>query len=76
MVALVLTPVVVDAWGWEWAFYSFGLVGVVWFAVWYFVVARTPQEQKNITEEELAIIAEGTASNVAEESSPWGQLLR
>ncbi len=31
--ALVVTPIVVAQLGWQWAFYLFGSVGLVWFVV-------------------------------------------
>ncbi|WP_173205220.1 MFS transporter [Sphingopyxis sp. BSNA05] len=40
--ALLATPVIVAAWGWEWVFYLFGGVGFIWCAVWYFASHRAP----------------------------------
>ena len=30
-------------WGWPWAFYSFGLLGIVWSVLWYFLVPSRPE---------------------------------
>ncbi|NJN52963.1 MAG: ACS family MFS transporter, partial [Gammaproteobacteria bacterium] len=54
--ALVATPYIVQAWGWEWAFYSFGLVGVVWFVVWQRTVTASPDTHAGIDAAELALI--------------------
>lgn len=54
--ALVVTPIIVTKFGWEWAFYLFGAVGVVWFVVWQSVAAATPSSHPKITQEELSLI--------------------
>jgi ACS family sodium-dependent inorganic phosphate cotransporter len=54
--ALVVTPYIVEAFGWEWAFYSFGLVGVLWFILWQQTVTATPATHPNITAAELDLI--------------------
>ncbi len=74
--ALLATPWIVDQWGWPWAFYSFGLVGVVWFVFWWRGVARTPQEQRGMAAEELALIESSAGTATSSESPPWGELLR
>ena len=47
--ALLVTPVIVIYLGWEWAFYLFGLVGLVWWVVWHFSVTARPQEHPLIS---------------------------
>ena len=42
VLALLLTPTIIVHFGWEWAFYSFGLLGVVWFALWQPLVTSHP----------------------------------
>ncbi len=74
--ALLATPWIVDQWGWPWAFYSFGLVGVVWFGFWWRGVARTPQEQRGMAAEELALIESSAGVETTSEPPPWGRLLR
>ena len=32
--ALLITPLIVQKYGWEWAFYLFGLIGIDWCFVW------------------------------------------
>ena len=31
--ALIVTPIIVETMGWQWAFYSFGLAGLVWWSL-------------------------------------------
>lgn len=42
--------------GWQTVFYLFGLLGLLWFPVWMYVVSETPSSHPTITEEELEYI--------------------
>ena len=75
--ALIVTPLIVTYLGWEWAFYLFGLVGVVWYIAWQYFVTTTPQEHTRISEEEKAYLAEhAPASGSVEESIPITHFLK
>ena len=54
--ALIATPYVVERLGWEWAFYLFGVLGVLWFALWQRSVTAEPSQDPRISPEELALI--------------------
>ncbi len=54
--ALVVTPIVVAQLGWQWAFYLFGAVGIVWFAAWQRATAASPAEHPRIGQAELEYI--------------------
>jgi len=73
--ALIVTPIIATSLGWEWVFYLFAAVGVVWWVIWHRSVASIPAEQPGISAEELEIIAAGTASGTAREPAPWKLLL-
>jgi sugar phosphate permease len=60
VVALLLVPWIVQALGWEWAFYLFGGVGILWYVVWQRVASDNPAQHPGISAEELAVIASGT----------------
>jgi len=68
--ALVVTPIIVQQLGWEWAFYLFGAVGLVWYLFWHQMVTASPQQSTIITEEELALIEDGTASKEDDADAP------
>jgi ACS family sodium-dependent inorganic phosphate cotransporter len=76
--ALVTTPIVVQIWGWQWAFYSFGATGIVWFFFWQRMVTSTPQEHAGVTAEELALIAESSAAatDTQKPATPWHHFLK
>ena len=66
--ALILTPIIVQSLGWEWAFYLFGLVGLVWFIFWYRMVTARPELHSDISPNELSYIQAG-ATTTTEEAS-------
>jgi len=74
--ALIVTPMIVQAWGWQWAFYLFGLVGVVWFVVWQLMVTRSPELDERVTEEEREIIKAGANSDPVEAGPPIREFLK
>jgi ACS family sodium-dependent inorganic phosphate cotransporter len=57
--ALVATPYIAEHLGWEWAFYLFGAVGVLWFVAWQGLVTAEPSQHPRIRPEELALIEAG-----------------
>lgn len=74
--ALIVTPMIVQAWGWQWAFYLFGLVGVVWFVVWQLMVTRSPELDERVTEAEREIIKAGANSDPVEAGPPIREFLK
>lgn len=73
--ALVVTPVIAASLGWPWIFYLSGAIGVLWWLFWHRMVAQTPALQPGISDDELKIIATGTASGSAREPPPWKLLM-
>ena len=66
--ALLVTPVIVQKWGWEWAFYLYGAFGLVWLALWWPLVTAYPEQHPKVSATELAEInaeAPAEASNDA-----------
>ena len=57
VLALLLTPVIVIHWGWPWAFYSFGAVGLVWWWFWHTRVTADPELHPTIGAHERSAIA-------------------
>jgi ACS family sodium-dependent inorganic phosphate cotransporter len=75
--ALLVTPIIVLQLGWEWAFYLFGLVGVIWYAAWQRWVTTLPVDHPHIGEEELQHIrANAPASDNLQQAPPMGTFLR
>jgi ACS family sodium-dependent inorganic phosphate cotransporter len=73
--ALLVTPFLVDHFGWQWAFYSFGLVGLLWYLVWARKVISDPARDPGISAEELRHIQAGTLTSAPTPPPPFRQLL-
>ena len=74
--ALLATPLIVRVYGWEWAFYSFGLIGIIWFFVWQKLASSQPADHTNITAKELAHIQSEGEPSKAETAPPILSLLK
>jgi ACS family sodium-dependent inorganic phosphate cotransporter len=74
VVALVVTPIIVERMGWPWAFYLFGMLGFLWWVPWQTQVAATPEEHRHVDPIELAEIrAADDGRRTA--PPPWKDLL-
>jgi ACS family sodium-dependent inorganic phosphate cotransporter len=74
--ALLATPAIVIAWGWPWAFYSFGAVGAVWWWFWHRRIAVHPDAHPDIADHERALITRDAAPRESAAPPPWGRLLK
>ena len=70
---LVVTPLIILSYGWEWAFYIYGGLGFVWYYFWNRIVESTPKEDKNITNDELEFIIENAPANEKAISLPFSK---
>ncbi|MEC7369555.1 MAG: ACS family MFS transporter [Pseudomonadota bacterium] len=68
--ALILTPIIVLHLGWEWAFYLFGAVGVLWYLLWQRLVTTDPRLHPSISKAELAHIQLHAPASGTVEQSP------
>ncbi|SEL84182.1 MFS transporter [Parapedobacter koreensis] len=81
--AVVAPPVIaliIATWSWQWTFFIFGIVGLVWAAVWWMVYA-VPSRSKFVTAGERALIAAGQEEeqSVGQDTAlhiPWISLFR
>ncbi len=71
-----LTPpivvVIMFAFGWRAAFMVFGLLGVLWSAVWYFYYRDTPEEHHGVNAAERELIGSGRKRS---SEIPWRRIL-
>jgi len=70
IVALAIVPF----FGWRAAFYAFGVLGVVWAAVWFYYYRDTPEEHTGVNEAERELIAGGIKRKVSG-PVPWRTIL-
>lgn len=75
--ALIMTPYIVEAFGWEWAFYLFGAVGVLWYLAWQRLATSRPEGHPAISAAELAHIQGGRGDGDADAPAPpWYGFLK
>jgi ACS family glucarate transporter-like MFS transporter len=72
---LLVVPILIH-YGWQAAFYLFGVVGVIWSCVWYWWFRDSPAEKAGVTPAELAEIGEGRADHSVAHGLPWSVTLR
>ena len=73
--ALMVTGWIVDEYGWQASFYSFGLVGFVWAAVWFYLIHDDPHRHPTISKSELQLI--GSKPTEQEKTAfPWRKFIR
>jgi len=70
IVALAIVPF----FGWRAAFYAFGVLGVVWSAVWFYYYRDTPEEHSGVNQAERELIA-GGIKRKGGGKVPWRQIL-
>jgi MFS transporter, ACS family, solute carrier family 17 (sodium-dependent inorganic phosphate cotransporter), other len=73
--ALLATPVIVVHYGWPWAFYSFGAVGVIWWMFWRLRIADHPNSHPDIATHERALVAADAGSVEIPPAPPLRDLL-
>ena len=66
---------IVPFFGWRAAFYAFGVLGVVWAAVWFYYYRDTPEEHAGVNQAERELIAGGIQRKKTGQV-PWRQILR
>ena len=59
----VVAALIIASYSWEWVFYSFGMLGLIWFIFWHKNFTSDPQEHKLISSEELEVIKSEAPAN-------------
>ncbi|DAZ94548.1 TPA: hypothetical protein N0F65_002200, partial [Lagenidium giganteum] len=65
ILALVLSPVIMGAWGWQYIFVVFGCLSVCWIIMFAILAASTPGEHPRITPDERQFISRHTRTTTA-----------
>ena len=73
-----LVVIIIAHFGWRAAFISFGFLGLIWSAVWFWYYRNTPAEHRSVNFEERQLIQcslkDGRGKTAS--SVPWKQILR
>ena len=75
IIGYIGTQMIIISLGWEWAFYIFGIVGLVWFIFWNRNISSYPAEHKKISSKELQYISENAQSSEPAKKIPLKDLL-
>ena len=75
IIGYIGTQMIIISLGWEWAFYIFGIVGLVWFIFWNRNVSSYPAEHIKISSKELQYISENAPSSEPAKKIPLKDLL-
>ena len=62
IIGYIGTQIIIISMGWEWAFYLFGVAGLVWFFFWNKNVTSFPGDHPNISSDELSFIEKNAPS--------------
>ena len=76
VIALLITPWIVVRFGWEWAFYLFGPLGLVWYFFWHRMVTSFPATHPSISAKEREFIAADEVPDSKAKTPPWRALFR
>ncbi|KAH1015757.1 putative inorganic phosphate cotransporter [Dendroctonus ponderosae] len=79
IVAMPVTGYISASWaGWPWAFYLFGIIGLLWCIIWTIFGANSPQEHKYITKEEQFYIQSSIGDIEQKEPphTPWKPIFK
>lgn len=76
IVALLASPPIILAFGWEAVFYISGLLGLVWLAAWWWKAADWPETSPGVSAAEMAVIRAGRPEVPAAMEIPWGKICR
>jgi ACS family sodium-dependent inorganic phosphate cotransporter len=74
ILAFPLATWIMTAFGWKAVFYSFGILGFIWFVFWYFLAANRPEEHETIHPQELDYIKNNRPEISPAAAIPWRML--
>lgn len=74
--ALIVAPMIVQSYGWQWVFYSFGAIGFIWAIFWYRHTASRPDQHPRVSPEELSHIHSQLQHDTTESAPPLTRLLK
>ena len=71
----VAAALIIASYSWEWVFYSFGILGLVWFIFWNKNFTSDPRDHKHISSEELELIKSEAPADSKASKLPLRKLL-
>ncbi|CAG9830857.1 unnamed protein product [Diabrotica balteata] len=77
VVAMPMCSLIASSLGWEYIFYIFGAVGLLWYLIWIIIVASTPSKDKRINPIERKYIVDAISAVKSDKQIevPWRRIL-
>lgn len=76
IIALLASPPIIIAFGWQAVFYVSGLLGLLWIALWWWKADDWPERSRGVSAAEMADIRAGRSEVDAAEAIPWRRICR
>ncbi|XP_034941000.1 vesicular glutamate transporter 3-like [Chelonus insularis] len=74
--AMPACAIMAERLGWPSVFYVFGIIGLIWYALWCYIVTDRPEDDSRISESELRYIKKTLGESKQEKiSHPWKDIL-
>jgi sugar phosphate permease len=70
-----LVVIVIAKYGWRTAFVGFGMLGLIWAAVWFWYYRDTPNEHASVGDQELRTITGSLGARPPAKQVPWRAIL-
>ncbi|XP_063706651.1 vesicular glutamate transporter 2.2-like isoform X2 [Culicoides brevitarsis] len=76
VVALQFSGIISRWMGWTSVFYIFGVIGLIWYAIWLKIIRESPEKDRRITAEEKQLILSSIGDRITRNIHiPWLQIL-
>ncbi|KAM8779028.1 sialin isoform 3-T3 [Rhynchonycteris naso] len=77
VISLPLSGIICFYMNWTYVFYFFGVVGIIWFVLWIWLVSDTPETHKTISHQEREYILSSLKNQLSSQKSvPWIPILK
>ena len=71
-----VAALIIAKYSWEWVFYLFGILGIFWYFFWNESVTSFPEDNKNLSTQELKLIKNEAPSKESAPSIPFFKLIK
>ncbi|XP_035880251.1 sialin isoform X3 [Phyllostomus discolor] len=77
VISLPLSGIICFYMNWTYVFYFFGIVGIIWFVLWIWLVSDTPETHRTISHQEKEYIRSSLKNQLSSQKSvPWVPMLK
>ncbi|XP_041535494.1 sialin isoform X2 [Microtus oregoni] len=77
VISLPLSGIICYYMNWTYVFYLFGVIGIVWFILWMWLVSDTPETHKTISHYEKEYIVSSLKNQLSSQKAvPWASILK